>query len=352
MDPDGKVRPMGHRVGVVGATGMVGEVLLRILEERAFPLDELRLFASERSAGRRVPWKGQEVALEVPEEGRFRGLDLVVMAAGSTVAREWAHRIVAEGPVVIENSSAFRQDPDVPLVIPEINAEALESHRDLVANPNCTATAALMAVAPLHRAAGIRSMITTSFQSVTGTGRAAMQELLDQAGKAVGQVDALRGEEPLDLPSPQVYPHPVAFNVLPQCETFPEGEATSTEEAKMQSEARKILAAPDLVVHATAVRVPVVVGHSIAVSVSLHRPMTPEAAADALASFPGVEVADRPDRAEYPTPLQVAGRDEVLVGRIRSNPAMPNGLSLWVASDNLRKGAALNNVQIAETLFA
>lgn len=343
---------MGRRVGVLGATGMVGEVLLRLLDERAFPVEELRLFASERSAGRRVRWRDREIALEVPAGGRFRGLDLVVLAAGSDIAREWAPRIAAEGPVVIDNSSAFRGDPEVPLVIPEINGEALTGHRGIIANPNCTATAALMAVAPLHRAAGLRGMITTSFQSVTGTGRAAMQELLDQVTKAAGQVEALRGHEPLDVPSPQVYPHPLAFNVLPQCESFPAAEDTSTEEAKMASEARKILGAPDLVVHATAARVPVVVGHSVAVTVSLDRTVGPAEAADLLAAFPGVEVVDRPGAAEYPTPLEAAGRDEVLVGRIRSNPVVPGGLSMWVASDNLRKGAALNNVQIAEALFA
>lgn len=341
---------MGRRLGVVGATGMVGEVLLRLLDERRFPVEDLRLFASGRSAGRRVRWRDREIELEAPAEGRFGDLDLVFVAAGSAVAREWVPRIVAEGPVVVDNSSAFRQDPDVPLVIPEINAEALEGHRGIVANPNCTATAVLMAVAPLHRAAGVRSMITTSFQSVTGTGRAAMEELLEQVGKAAPQIPALLGREPLDLPEPQVYPHPLAFNVLPQCETFPEGADTSTEEAKVEAESRKILDAPDLVAHATAVRVPVIVGHSVAVTVSLGRPVEPGEASDLLAAFPGVEVMDRPHAAEYPTTLEAAGRDEVLVGRIRTNPAVPNGLSLWVASDNLRKGAALNNVQIAEAL--
>lgn len=342
---------MSHRVGVVGATGLVGEVLLRILRERSFPVSDLRLFSSERSAGRRTTWGDREVTLEVPGEGRFRDLDVVFVAAGSEVAREWVRPIAAEGPVVIDNSSAFRQDPDVPLVIPEINPEALSGHRGVIANPNCTATAALMAVAPLHRAGGVRSMTTTSFQSVSGTGRAAMQELLEQVGKAADQVDALRGDAPLDVPAPQVYPHPLAFNVLPQCETFPPEQDTSTEEAKMQSEARKILEAPDLVVHATAARVPVIVGHSVAVSASLESPMDAGEATDLLASFPGVAVVDRPGRGEYPTALDAAGRDEVLVGRIRSNPAIPNGISMWVADDNLRKGAALNNVQIAEALF-
>ncbi len=338
-------------VGVLGATGLVGEVLLRLLAERGFPVDDLRLFTSQRSAGRRLEWDGREIALELPEAGRFRGLDLVVVAAGSAVAREWVPRIAAEGPVVIDNSSAFRQDPDVPLVIPEINGHALSSHKGVIANPNCTATAALMAVGPLHRHTTVRTMITASYQSVSGTGRAAVDELLEQTGKAADQVEALRGHERLNLPDPQVYAHHLAFNVIPHCEEFPPGEDTSTEEAKMQAESRKILESPDLVVHATAVRVPVVVGHAVALSVSLERAMQPSEARDLIAAFPGVRVVDRPEAGDYPRPLASAGVDETLVGRIRANPALPNGLSMFVAQDNLRKGAALNNVQIAEALF-
>lgn len=341
---------MGYRIGVLGATGLVGEVLLRILDERDFPTDELRAFASERSAGRRLAWRGEEVALEVPAEGRFRDLDLVFTASGSDVAREWVPRIRAEGPVVIDNSSAFRQDPHVPLVIPEINAHALRDHRGLIANPNCTATTALMAVAPLHRAAGVRAMVTSAYQSVSGTGRRAIQELLDQSRKAVDQLEALRGQEDLDAPGPEVYPHPIAFNVFPQCETFPPGADTSTEEAKMESESRKILEHPTLVAHATSVRVPVVVGHSVAVALSLERPVEPGEARRLLATFPGVRVVDDPERGRYPTAMQAAGIDETLVGRIRANPAMTHGLSLFVCQDNLRKGAALNNVHIAEAL--
>jgi aspartate-semialdehyde dehydrogenase len=341
---------MGYRLGVVGATGLVGEVLLRLLEERDFPIDDLRLFSSSRSAGRQIEWGGERHTLEETTEGRFRGLDLVVTAAGSDVAREWVPRIRAEGPVVLDNSSAFRREAGVPLVIPEINGEALRDHDGLIANPNCTATAVLMATAPLHRHSGIRSMTTTSFQSVSGTGRSAMSELLEQVRKAADQVEALRGHEPLDLPPPDVYPHHLAFNVLPQCETFPPGDPDSTEEQKMQSEARKILSAPELKVHATAVRVPVVVGHAVAVSASLDRPLSPEEAAGLIDAFPGVRVVDRPDEAEYPTPLLSAGIDETVVGRIRSNPTLRNGISLFVSQDNLRKGAALNNVQILEHL--
>ena len=340
---------MGQRVGVVGATGLVGEVLLRILEERRFPVDELRLFASKRSEGRRVPWGGGEVALEVAAEGRFRDLDLVFVAAGSGVAREWVPRIAAEGPTVIDNSSAFRQDPAVPLVIPEINGHALAGGPSVIANPNCTATTVLMAVAPIHRHSPIASMVTAAYQSVSGTGRAAMQELLDQVAKAADQVEALRGNERLDLPA-QVYPHPLGFNVFPQCEVFPEGGDTSTEEAKMQAESRKVLEHEALIAHATAVRVPVLVGHSVAITLSLDRPLGAEQARGLIDAFPGDRVVDRPWSGEYPTPLEAAGNDETLVGRIRENPAVPNGLSLFACQDNLRKGAALNNVHIAEAL--
>lgn len=341
---------MGYRIGVVGATGLVGEVLLRLLEERAFPIDELRVFSSARSAGRRLRWSGTDHTLEEAEDADYGGLDFVVTAAGADAASRLVPRIREQGPVVIDNSSAFRQDPQVPLVIPEINAHALADHRGLIANPNCTATTVLMAVAPLHREAGIRSMITSSYQSVSGTGRAAMEELLGQTRKAADQVEGLRGHEPLDLPDPEVYPHPLGFNVFPQCETFPSGEAESTEEAKMQSESRKILEAPDLTVHATAVRVPVLVGHSVAVSASFARPVSPSEAADLIGAFPGNRVLDRPADGDYPTPQAAAGIDDTLVGRIRTNPAIENGLSLFACQDNLRKGAALNNVHLLETL--
>ncbi|HEX9824579.1 MAG TPA: aspartate-semialdehyde dehydrogenase [Actinomycetota bacterium] len=342
---------MGYRVGVVGATGLVGEVALRILEERKLPVDELRVFASQRSAGRKLPWAGGEVQLELPTAQRLRGLDVAIGATSSELARVWVPVAVAEGVVVVDNSSAYRMDPDVPLVIPEINPQDLERHRGIVANPNCTAAVALMAVAPIHKAARILSMISTSFQSVSGTGRAALEEMLEQAGKAVDQVDALRGDEPLDLPDPRAYPHLSAFNVIPQCETFPTGDTTTTEEAKLAGETRKILGDPDIVVHATAVRVPVAVGHAVSLSLSLERPLSPEEARDLVAAAPGVALHDEPWDGDYPTPLRSAGLDDVLVGRIRANTALPNGLAVFAAGDNLRKGAALNTIQIAEALL-
>jgi aspartate-semialdehyde dehydrogenase len=342
---------MSYKVGIAGATGVVGHVALRILAERSFPVDELRLFASARSAGRRIDWAGRELVVEDLGRARFAGLDVVIMSAGGAVAREWALKIASQGPVVIDNSSAFRQAPDVPLVIPEINGDAIASHRGVIANPNCTTAVALMAVAPLHRAVGVRGVISSSYQSVSGTGRDAVIEVVEQARKAVDQVEALHGYETLDVPEPAVYPHPLAFNVIPQCETFPDGEDTSTEESKMQAEMRKILGAPDVAVHATAVRVPVVVGHSVSLTVSLEREVSPDEARKIIGAFPGVRVVDEPWRAQYPTPLQSAGIDDVLVGRIRTNPIVPNGLSLFASGDNLRKGAALNAIQIAEHLL-
>lgn len=335
-------------VGVSGATGIVGGEILRILTERDFPIGELRVFASERSAGRKLPWKDGEVTVEALSDGNFAGLDVVINSTSGSVSREWAPRIAEAGAVVIDNTSAFRQDPEVPLVIPEINGDAAKGHGGIIANPNCTTATALMGIAPIHKGAGVRSVISSSYQASSGTGRDAVTELLEQSRKAVDQLEALRGHERLDLPDPEVYPHPLAFNVFPQCETFPEGEDTNTEEAKMQAESRKILGVPELIVHATAVRVPVVVGHGVSLSLSLDREVGPDEARELVDAFPGVRVLDEPWTGKYPTPLQAAGIDDVLVGRIRPNPVLPNGLSLFCCGDNLRKGAALNAVQVAE----
>jgi aspartate-semialdehyde dehydrogenase len=339
---------MSYTVGISGATGVVGEVMLRILRERSFPVAALRLFASRRSEGRLVGWGSDEFRVEALEDATFDGLDLVLNATSSELARTYVPKMVEAGALVVDNSSAFRMDPDVPLVIPEINGEAIGRHRGILANMNCTTATALMAVAPLHKAAGLRAMISSSYQSVSGTGRDAMVEVLEQTRKALDQVEALRGHEPLDLPDPQIYPHTLAFNLFPQCETFPEGEDTSTEESKMAAETQKILGDSSIAVHATAVRVPVLVGHSVSLTVSLGRQMSAAEARDAIDAFPGVRVVDEPWRGFYPTPLGAAGIDEVLVGRIRPNPIVPNGLSMFACADNLRKGAALNAVQIAE----
>jgi aspartate-semialdehyde dehydrogenase len=342
---------MGFRIGVVGATGATGQMTLALLSEREFPVDELRLFASRRSVGRRIPWAGGEVEVEALEDGRFDGLDLVLNATSASLAREWVPRMVAAGAFVSDKSSAFRLDPDVPLVVPEINGGTAASHKGIVASPNCTTAVALMAMAPLHQAVGVRAVISSSYQSVSGVGRDAVTELIDAARKAVEHVDALWGREPIDLPEPTAFPHQLAFNVFPQCETFPDDSDESTEESKMQAETRKVLGAPDLVLQATAVRVPVVVGHSVSLSLSLDREVSQTEAREIIGAFPGVRVLDAPARAVYPTPHQATGIDDVLVGRIRRNPILDNGLSLFASGDNLRKGASLNAIQIAELVL-
>jgi aspartate-semialdehyde dehydrogenase len=339
---------MSYAIGISGATGVTGEVTLRVLEERAFPVGELRLFASRRSAGQTIRWKGRDIPVEALEDGRFAGLDLVISATSATLAREWVPRMVADGAIVIDQSSAFRQDPAVPLVVPEINAGDLSGHKGIIAGPNCTTAVAVMAVAPLERAFGIDSIISSSYQAISGLGRDGMAEFLDRSRKAAEQPEALRGHEPLDLSPPELAPQIPAFNVFPQCETFREGTDTSTEEEKMEAEMRKMLHAPALLVHATAVRVPVLVGHSVSLALSLRQETTPSYARKTLAAFSGIRVLDEPWTREYPTPLRAAGADDILVGRVRRVPGLRNGLSLFASGDNLRKGNALNAVQVAE----
>ncbi|MGH2760201.1 MAG: aspartate-semialdehyde dehydrogenase [Actinomycetota bacterium] len=342
---------MGFRVGIAGATGATGQMTLLLLHERRFPVDELRLFASRRSVGRRIPWGSGEVAVEALEDGRFDGLDLVLNATSASLAREWVPRMVAAGAFVSDKSSAFRLDPDVPLVVPEINQAEAQLHKGIVASPNCTTAVALMAMAPLHQAVGIEAVISSSYQSVSGVGRDAVSELIEGTRKAVEHVDALWGREPIDLPEPTAFPHQLAFNVFPQCETFSDDSDESTEESKMQGEARRILDAPKLVLQATAVRVPVVVGHSVSLSLALDREVSPAEAREIIDAFPGVRVLDAPSRGAYPTPRQATGIDDVLVGRIRSNPILENGLTLFASGDNLRKGASLNAIQTAELVL-
>jgi aspartate-semialdehyde dehydrogenase len=342
---------MGFAVGISGATGVTGEVTLRILAERAFPVDELRLFASRASAGRTLRWQGVEHRVEALEDGCFAGLDVVISATSAAIAREWVPRMAAAGAIVIDQSSAFRQDPDVPLVVPEINGEDLERQRGIIAGPNCTTAVAVMAIAPLERAVGIASVISSSYQSMSALGRDGIHEFLALSRNAVDQAEALRGHEPLALAESLHFPRTPAFNVFPQCETFPERSDISTEEEKMEAEMRKMLHAPELSVHATAVRVPVVVGHSVSLALSLRAPLEPAEARAAIAAFPGVRVLDEPWRGVYPTSLDCAGIDEVLVGRVRAVPSLRNGLSLFASGDNLRKGNALNAIQTAERVL-
>jgi aspartate-semialdehyde dehydrogenase len=337
------------RVAVVGAAGAVGREMVRTLEERAFPVDELGLFATERSAGKRVRFRSETATVEAYREGALEGFDVALFSAGSAAARAIAPSAAAAGTVCIDNSSAFRMDPDVPLVIPEINADALASHRGIIANPNCTTITALMAAGPLHRAAGLRQLVLSSYQSVSGSGMKGVRELAEQNEKLAGMEEQLIAPDHDALPVGDVYGKTVAFNVLPFQFTAAELDWTD-EERKVLGESRKILSAPDLEVAATVVRVPVVVGHAVSIFATFSQPITPSEAREVLSSAPGVQVVDDPANAEYPTPLDSAGIDEVLVGRIRSIDDRDDALLLFAAGDNLRKGAALNAVQIAEAL--
>ncbi len=339
------------RVAVVGATGAVGREIVRILEERDFPLDELVLFASARSEGKRLRFRGSDIAVRPLEDEWYRGIDLALTSAGTALSREIVPPAAKAGTVVVDNSSAFRMDPNAPLVVPEINADALSQHNGIVANPNCTAITALMAVAPLHRAAGLTRIDLSSYQSVSGAGQRGIRELLEQVEKLRGHEEDLRAPDADALPAGEVFGRTIAYNVVPRGGTFEPDGATS-EESKLVNESRKILGLPSLDVAATVVRVPVVVGHAVSVTAELSRQMSPGEARGAIADFPGVMVFDDPDSDLFPTPLDAAGRDEVLVGRIRRAGERLDAISLFAVGDNLRKGAALNAVQIAEALVA
>ena len=333
-------------VAVVGATGVVGRTMVAILEERGFPVTSLRLMASERSAGRKVDTKWGEVEVEELASADPKGIDIALFSAGGERSRAHAPRFVNAGAVVVDNSSAFRGEPDVPLVVVGVNDEAVTAHRGLVANPNCTTMTLMMAAAPLHRAAGLVSMVATSYQSVSGSGQQGIDELLRQNSDLGGDVDALVSGGWKD-PGPEVYVRPIGFNVLPFAGSEVEAGYTD-EEMKLVNESRKILDLPDLAVEPTCVRVPVLVGHGIAATLRFRRPVSADEAVSILSEAPGVEVW----RDRVPTPLDSAGRDEVLVGRVRETVGEPGGVNLWAVGDNLRKGAALNAVQIAELLAA
>ncbi len=338
----------GVRVGVVGATGAVGRTMVAILEERDFPVAELRLMASSRSAGTKVETRWGEVEVEDLALADPAGLDIALFSAGGDRSREHAPRFAAAGVVVVDNSSAFRRDPDVPLVVAGVNDHAVADRpRGIIANPNCTTMELMMAAAPLHRAAGLTSMVATSYQSVSGSGQRGMDELVAQTRFFLD-----RGSGPLvdggwDDPGGSVYPRPIGFNVIPFAGSEAEGGYTD-EEWKLVHESRKILEAPDLRVEPTCVRVPVMVGHGIAATLRFGRPVDRDEALEVLAQAPGVQVWE--DR--VPTPLDSAGMDDVLVGRVRETLGEEGGINLWVVGDNLRKGAALNAVQIAELLGA
>jgi aspartate-semialdehyde dehydrogenase len=338
-------------VALLGATGAVGGTVLSILEERDFPLGRLVPFASARSAGKRLAFRGGAVEVRELGPGWFEGIDLALVSAGSAVSKEALPPAAEAGTVSIDNSSAWRMHPDVPLVVPEVNPDAVWGHRGIVANGNCTMLTAIMPLGPLHRACGLRSVVTSSYQSVSGAGMKGVRELAEQVEKLHGQEEDLMRPDPASLPSGEVVPRTIAFNVVPQVERFdPEGSGYTTEELKMGNELRKILGAPDLVVSATCVRVPVVVGHAVSILARFERPVSPREARDLLAGAPGVRLMDDPGGV-YPTPIDAAGLDDVLVGRIRQG-GDERELLLFACGDNLRKGAALNMVQIAELLLA
>ncbi|WP_414169208.1 aspartate-semialdehyde dehydrogenase [Streptoverticillium reticulum] len=337
------------RIGIVGATGQVGTVMRKILAERKFPVSELRLFASARSAGSTLPWQGTEITVEDATAADYSGLDIVLFSAGGATSRALAEKVASQGAVVIDNSSAWRRDPDVPLVVSEVNPHAIADRpKGIIANPNCTTMAAMPVLKPLHEEAGLTALIATTYQAVSGSGLAGVAELDGQIRKVADRAAGLTHDgEAVEFPEPAVYKRPIAFNVLPMAGAIvDDGSFETDEEQKLRNESRKILEIPDLKVSGTCVRVPVFSGHSLQVNARFARPIGVERAYELLKDAPGVELS------EIPTPLQAAGKDASYVGRIRVDETVEHGLALFLSNDNLRKGAALNAVQIAELVAA
>jgi aspartate-semialdehyde dehydrogenase len=330
----------GYRVGVVGATGLVGTTILELLADRGFPAAEVIPFASARSAGRELEWNGSAIVCRELSADSIQGLDVVLSSAGGAISAEWTPRLVEAGAVVVDNTSHWRMHDDVPLVVAEVNPEALDDHSGIVANPNCSTMQMVVALKPLFDEAGIERLVISTYQAVSGTGKGAIDELRGQARAALDDED----------PVAAIYPHQIAFNALPQAGSFPDGDDHTDEERKLINETRKILGDDSIRVSATCVRVPVVTGHSEAVNVETREPLSPERARELLEAAPGVTVVDDPEAARYPMAIDAAGKDDVFVGRIRRDPGNESALDLWVVSDNLRKGAATNAVQVAELL--
>lgn len=328
-------------VAIVGATGVVGREFLAILEERDFPVGNLFLYASGRSAGETLLFKGKEYVVENLLKADFKGVDLVLSSPGASVSLDFAPRAVQAGATVIDNSSAFRMEEGVPLVVPEVNREKVFEHKGIIANPNCSTIMLVVVLWPLHKVFGLRRVVVSTYQAVSGAGRRAMEELTSQC-------IALLNHRPVRI---ERFPHQIAFNLFPHIDVF-EGDGYTREEAKIVRESRKIMDLPNLKITATAVRVPVMNGHSAAVNVELEKSATVEAIREVLKEAPSVLVVDNPEEAEYPTPLAATGRDEVFVGRLRKDETAENAFWFWCSSDNIRKGAALNAVQIAEVLLA
>jgi len=329
-----------YNVAVVGASGAVGKEMVKILEERDFPIKKLHLFASERSEGNPLTFRNKAVYIQTLVEESFEGVDIALFSAGSEISLKMAPIAAKAGAVVIDNSSAFRMDPQVPLIVPEVNADALEGHKGIIANPNCSTIQMVMALKPIHDVSRIKRVVVTTFQSVSGTGKEGIDELLDQTRSLLSFKEIKK----------KVYPYQIAFNCLPHIDEFIESGYTQ-EEMKLVNETQKILGDPSIRVTSTAVRVPVLRGHSESINLELERAVSPNEIRAILAAAPGVMVWDDVKRNIYPLPVETSGKDEVFIGRIRVDDSVPHGIHLWVVSDNLRKGAALNAVQIAEALI-
>lgn len=328
------------RVAIVGATGMVGQEFIKVLEQRKFPMKEVYLYASDRSAGRKMSVNHSYIEVKETANDSFNNIDIALFSAGADISKQFSPVAAKSGAVAIDNSAAFRMDDNVPLVVPEINAEDIKSHKGIIANPNCSTIQMVVALYPLHKVNPIKRITVATYQSVSGTGAAAVEELSTQAKLL------LKG---LSVTS-QVYPHQIAFNLFPEIDTFMDNGYTK-EEWKMLQETRKIMHAPDILVSATCVRVPVYISHSLAVHAEFSQPMSPEEARKILSGAPGVKVVDEPSKSIYPYPVSAAGTDDVYVGRIRKDVSHPNGLAMWIVADNIRKGAALNAIQIAEEMI-
>ena len=327
-------------VAVVGATGAVGLEMINILEQRNFPLRELHLVASERSAGKTLRFRGKDLAIEVLSSFSFKGIDLVLSSPGASVSKGYVPGAVSEGAVVIDNTSAFRMEPDVPLVVPEVNPEKISEQRGIISNPNCSTIQLVVALKPIHNISRIRRIVISTYQAASGAGSPAVDELKKQTSAA------LEGSEI----TPGVFPHRIAFNVLPHIDIFLDN-AYTREEMKLVQETRKIMADESIRITATAVRVPVFVGHSESVNIETEGKLSPQDVREILSKSAGVVVVDKPEDNLYPLAVNAAGKDEVFVGRIREDESIENGLNMWIVSDNLRKGAALNAIQIAEHLL-
>jgi len=331
----------GYRVCVVGATGVVGQEMMKVLEERNFPVKDLKLLASERTAGTELEFKGEGLKVQVLREDSFKGIEIGLFSAGGPISQQFAPIASEEGCVVIDNTSAFRMDPEVPLVVPEVNAHAIAdyTHKGIIANPNCSTIQMVVVLKPIHDVAKIKRVVVSTYQSVSGTGKEAIRELEKQTL-------AIFNQKKIQC---EVYPHQIAFNCLPHIDVFSENGYTK-EEIKMINETKKIMEDESIAVTATTVRVPVFYCHSESVNIETAKKITPEEVRQILAQAPGVMVVDNPKKNEYPLAVYAAGKDETFVGRIREDPSIENGIDMWIVSDNIRKGAALNAVQIAEIL--